>query len=146
MAGNVIYGRKSAIWARESVRKRYRIKILWLEYILRKSKKIAIFHQKNHSKNFQSRFLPADLSRATNLYGSKIHPIGPPNPYNMDSANGPLPHFPTSSNFAVRSLKPKFFNFFHLSDLLKYIYICNHLIHKVHNLSFHWKKKSLKNL
>ena len=78
--GNIIYGRKSAIWVRESVRKRYRTQILYLEHILRKSKKIVIFDQKNHIKNFQSRFFPADLSRTTNQLNMSLRyiPSDPP--------------------------------------------------------------------
>ena len=94
---------------------------LYLGYVLRKSKKIVIFTSKMHSKNFQSRFSPADVTRTTNRYRSKIHPIGPPKPLYCGLYHQLPTTLPHILNFGGEISKGHFFGFFHLSDPLKWI-------------------------
>ena len=80
VAGNMIFGRKSALWTPESPQKAYIDHPTWYGYILKKVKKIAFFTSKISIKNFFRPIILADVVRPPNRYRGSIHPIPAPKP------------------------------------------------------------------
>ena len=114
-------GRNSDIWpkighleAEEAQKTIEHHKIVFSAHFEKIEKKIVIFTQKMHWKNFQSRFSPADLARTTNRYRSKIHPIGPPKALYCGLYHQLPTTFPHMLNFRGEISKVHFFRFFPL--------------------------------
>ena len=80
VAGNMIFGRKSALWTSESPQKAYIDHPTWYGYILKKIKKIAFFTSKISIKIFFRPIILADVVWPPNRYRGSIHPIPAPKP------------------------------------------------------------------
>ena len=107
VAGNMIFGRKSALWTPESPQKAYIDHPTWYGYILKKVKKIAFFTSKISIKNFSGRiFWPMWPGQQINIGGQYIL-FPPPNPYNLEVYTPPLPtcmHHQKFQNFPKNRL------------------------------------------
>ena len=80
VAGNMIFGRKSALWTPESPQKAYIDHPTQYGYILKKVKKIAFFTSKISIKKFFRPNILADVVRPPNQYCGSIYPIPAPKP------------------------------------------------------------------
>ena len=91
VVGNMIFGRKSALWTPERPQKAYIDHPTWYGYILKKVKKIAFFTSKISIKKNSGRiFWPMWPGQQINI-GSQYILFPPPNPYNLEVYTPPLP-------------------------------------------------------
>ena len=78
VAGNMMFGRKSAFCVPESIQKPYIDHPTQYGIIFQKVKKNRFFDSQNHDKIFLKSIFLADEVRPPNQYWGSIHPIGAP--------------------------------------------------------------------
>ena len=107
VAGNMIFGRKLALWTPEKPHKAYIDHPTSYGYILKKVKKLHFSPPKSAWKNFSGRiFRPMWSGQQINIGGQYIL-FPPPNPYNLEVYTPPLPtcmHHQKFQNFLKNRL------------------------------------------